>query len=411
MKRLGCMFLAVILSLALTITPALAKGGGGGNGSSVSSGNSGGGSSQGSGKGASVSPGNYGNKGSAGNNKGSNIKDANNKPTGKDKTDYKVQGAKNTGVNSGKKVQGGVDLTRGNKQAVQERLKVKELQTVQKQFKDTDAHWAQNKIQDIQKLGLIQGYEDGSFKPDAPITITEAMVMAVNLAEIVNGDDTTANTEDSGANRDEITGDTTTDETTDDSTTADETIDENDENSDDEGDVSDEEENDSDIPAWARNQARKASGMGIININRFHSAVQASRAETAVMLAKALELEPIEVDENAFTDSLKIAPEDIGYILALKEAGIITGTPDGKFNPNSAITRAEIATMLANIVENVEDEEEDSDDESGEEMTPPDAATGDQESEKTTDSSGGEPEATDEATEAVNDESNTEPQP
>lgn len=418
MKRLGCMFLAVILSLALTVTPAMAKGGGGGggssgggNGSSMSSGNSAGGSSQAGGKGASVSPGNSSNKGSAGSNKGSSIKDTNNKTTGKDKTDSKVQGAKKTGANSGKKVQGGVDLTRGNKQAVQERIKVKELQTVQKQFKDTDAHWAQNKIQEIQKLGLIQGYEDGSFKPDAPVTMTEAMVMAVNIAEIVNGDDTTPNIEDSGADSDETTGDTTTDETTDDSTTTDETADENDENSNDEGDVSDEGENDSDIPAWARNQARKASGMGIININRFHSAVQASRAETAVMLAKALELEPIEVDENAFTDSLKIAPEDVGYILALKEAGIITGTPDGKFNPNSAVTRAEIATMLANIVENVEDDEEDSEDESGDETTPPDADTGDQESEDSTDAHGEDTGTTNGETETGTNESNTEPQP
>lgn len=90
------------------------------------------------------------------------------------------------------------------------------------------------------------------------------------------------------------------------------------------------------------------------------------------MLAKALELEPVEVDEEAFTDGIKISPEDVGYILALKEAGVVKGNPDGKFNPNSAITRAEMAAMLAQIVENVEDEEEEENDQSEEETTLPD---------------------------------------
>ena len=115
--------------------------------------------------------------------------------------------------------------------------------------------------------------------------------------------------------------------------------------------------------------------MKLININRFHSEVQANRAQVAVMLAKALELEPVEVDEKAFTDSLKISPEDIGYILALKEAGVIKGNPDGKFNPNSAITRAEMAAMLAKVVENIEDEEEEEVDQPEEESDVPDEDT------------------------------------
>lgn len=358
MKRIGYMFLAVILSLSLVITPVMAKGGAGGNssggggkGSSVSSSNSSGGGSSGAGKASSVSPGNKGNGGrgnvSAGNNSGSE------KPTnkGQGKSDSgnkssvgKDSKAGNNKVDSGKKVKDGVDLTRGNKQVIQERLQLKEAKTAKKQFKDTEGHWAQNCIQRVQQIGLIQGYEDGSFNPDVAVRRVEAMVMVVNLAEIINEDSLT----------DETDVDETTDET-DENTIDDETTDENTEDDD---SVNDEDENIGDVPAWARNQARKASMMKIININRFHSEIQASRAQVAVMLAKALELEPVEVDENAFTDSLKISSEDVGYILALKEAGVINGTPDGKFNPNSAITRAEMATMLAKVLENVEVEEE-----------------------------------------------------
>ena len=195
------------------------------------------------------------------------------------------------------------------------------------------------------------------------------MVMVINLAEIINDEtDETNNTEDENTDEDQITDETDVDETTDEGD-VDETIDEN---SEDDDSVIDEDENIADVPGWAKNQARKASKMKVININRFHSHVQASRAQVAVMLAKALELEPVEVDEEAFTDGIKISPEDVGYILALKEAVVVKGNPDGKFNPNSAITRAEMAAMLAQIVENVEDEEEEENDQSEEETTLPD---------------------------------------
>jgi hypothetical protein len=187
------------------------------------------------------------------------------------------------------------------------------------------------------------------------------MVMAVNLADLVT--DNTENTADAGTveataetpGTDPAAGeDTVTDETSEDST------------------ISDDAEDVPAVPAWAVNQARKASLGKIININRFHSEVQASRAQAAVMLAKALQLEPVTTDENAFTYTILISPEDLGYILALKEAGIISGTPDHKFNPNSSVTRAEMAVMLANIADNIEDQEDET------------ASTGD---ETTTDSS------------------------
>jgi len=395
MKRIGYMFLAFILSFSLVITPVMAKGGGnssgGGKGSSVSSSNSSGGGSSGAGKASSVSPGNSGNKGnggggnvSAGNNSGSEkstnkgqgksdsgnkssvVKDNNKVGNNKVDSTNRGQSKKDLKVDSGKKVKDGVDLTRGNKQVIQERLQLKEAKTAKRQFKDTEGHWAQNCIQRVQQIGLIQGYEDGSFNPDAAVRRVEAMVMVVNLAEIINEDSLT----------DESDIDETTDETDenngDENTVDDETTDENNEDDD---SVNDEDENTGDVPAWARNQARKASMMKIININRFHSEVQASRAQVAVMLAKALELEPVEVDEKAFTDSLKISPEDIGYILALKEAGVIKGNPDGKFNPNSAITRAEMAAMLAKVVENIEDEEEEEVDQPEEESDVPDEDT------------------------------------
>ncbi len=113
-----------------------------------------------------------------------------------------------------------------------------------------------------------------------------------------------------------------------------------------------------DVPKWANQQAQEASKLKIVNMNRFHSSVQASRAQAAVMLAKALNLEPQDTSKYSFSDSILISSEDLGYILALREAGIVFGGSNGKFNPNSSITRAEIASMLAKAVESVEDEED-----------------------------------------------------
>lgn len=288
MKRLGCLFLAVVFCLVLIVSPVTAKG-------------------------SSGSAGHSGNKGSA----------AVTSPNKSDKV---------SNVNSGKTTVK-VDLSGGHKEAAQQRIQAKEENTVQKQFKDTQGHWASKSIEKVQQLGLIQGY-DGNFNPEAAVTQAEAMVMAVNLTDLI----TTESDGTEPSSESEQTVSTTTDETT----AGDE--------------VTNEEEPVSDVPAWARNQARKASLAGIININRFHSEVQATRAQAAVMLAKALNLETVEVDQNAFTDSILISPEDMGYILALKEAGVISGT-SGKFNPNSSITRAEMATMLAKVVENVEDDQ------------------------------------------------------
>ncbi|MHB8918491.1 MAG: S-layer homology domain-containing protein [Desulfocucumaceae bacterium] len=235
-----------------------------------------------------------------------------------------------------KHIQNRVDsMSRDQKQKITERLKERQKQSVKRQFTDAGQHWAGNRIQKAQALGLISGYEDGTFKPDEPVTAAEAMVMAVSLAENLSAEGETTNPEG----------------TTGEGTTADPAVEEGTE-----GEGSGEESS-TEVPGWAKEKVRKAAALKIINVNRFHSQVQATRAQAAVMLAKAYGLQPAEVSEGTFGDASLISPEDIGYILALKEAGIVKGSPDGKFNPNSSITRAEIAAMLANMVDVVENEE------------------------------------------------------
>ncbi|MEA1961822.1 MAG: S-layer homology domain-containing protein [Bacillota bacterium] len=190
------------------------------------------------------------------------------------------------------------------------------------QFKDCEQHWASESIGLLSAAGLFNGYPDGSFQPDKSITQAESIALVMRLAEDEETEQDEVQSEDADINQTDTDSDDAIDE---------EDLDE--------------------VPAWARQSAGKAARRGFVNINRFHSAVQASRAQTAVWIAKAVGLEPVDTSKMPFVDGLMISAEDAGYIMALYQEGFIQGTPSGKFNPNSAITRAEMATIMQRILE------------------------------------------------------------
>ncbi len=72
--------------------------------------------------------------------------------------------------------------------------------------------------------------------------------------------------------------------------------------------------------------------------------VYASRSEVAKQLAVALELDMTNT-ESGFTD-VKTNHKNAGAIAAVKEKGIFSGDENGKFNPFSPITKAQLANVL-----------------------------------------------------------------
>ncbi|MEQ8235445.1 MAG: S-layer homology domain-containing protein [Syntrophomonadaceae bacterium] len=179
-----------------------------------------------------------------------------------------------------------------------------------KVFWDIQGHWGQAAIVKGQDRGFFNGYADGSFRPDNPITSDELAVIIDRL--LVDCDD-------------------------------------------DDQDENDEDVNISGVPAWARNSVWKGNLHGYINLKRYHSAVQMSRLEACVELADALIdaglIDPVEEDEysNPFGDCSSISDEDCAKIMALYKAGIIKGTAKNLFNPNSHLTRAMIAMIIGNV--------------------------------------------------------------
>ncbi len=72
--------------------------------------------------------------------------------------------------------------------------------------------------------------------------------------------------------------------------------------------------------------------------------VYASRAEVAVQIAKALNLDTSNTT-TSFVD-VKSTSANAGAIAAVEKLGIFEGDANGKFNPASPITRAQIAKVL-----------------------------------------------------------------
>lgn len=148
----------------------------------------------------------------------------------------------------------------------------------------------------------INGYDDGTFRPDKPVTRAETAAM------IMGNEDTGAENKFS--------------------------------------DVADD--------AWYKNAVSSAVEKGIINgyeCNVFMPDEYITRAEFVLVVTRFLGL-----DENTDKSMFSDVEEDSwakGYINAIAKAGYITGYEDGTFRPFNDITRSE-AVKILNKVKNIE---------------------------------------------------------
>lgn len=111
------------------------------------------------------------------------------------------------------------------------------------------------------------------------------------------------------------------------------------------------------IGTWAKQaiaQAVQAEIVGGYQDGSFHPNAQITRAEMAVMIARALKL-PLKTDTvTGFADEQAIPGWAKGSVEAIRAFGIANGREGNKFVPNDTTTRAEAAVTLLRILENKE---------------------------------------------------------
>jgi hypothetical protein len=177
--------------------------------------------------------------------------------------------------------------------------------TTEVKFSDIAKHWAEASIKQAVISGIVKGYTDGTFRPNATVTRAEFAVMLMNaLKPQGNGAELkfTDNVK---------------------------------------------------IGAWAQKAVAQAVQADIIKGNKdgsFRPNAEVTRAEMAVMIAKALGQS---VEANAatgFADDRDIPAWAKGSVAIVKQAGIVQGKSGNKFAPQDNATRAEAVTVLLKML-------------------------------------------------------------
>ena len=179
-------------------------------------------------------------------------------------------------------------------------------------FSDVIGHWAERMIAAAAEMGWIQGYEDGSFRPDRSVTRAE---MAVILARVLELSAQTGMA---------VTGFA----------------------------------DDDAIAAWARAAVSALVEAGLLTgyeDGTFRPGQTLTRAEMAVLLMRALISQGLtewsNVAATGFADDDAIPAWARAAVAVLAEAGLIEGDADGSFHPHRPLTRAEAVTLMVRIAE------------------------------------------------------------
>jgi len=162
-------------------------------------------------------------------------------------------------------------------------------------------HWAKKYIEELAADGIINGYEDGSFRAENVVTREELVKMIVKSFDLSGSSDT------------------------------------------DFGDIADD--------FWAKDVIETAIACGIVNglsENEFGVGRAVTRQDVAVMVDRALTYLKCELTkgEITFNDSSDIADYAKEAISKLAQVELLNGFEDGTFLPREALTRAQVAKIL-----------------------------------------------------------------
>lgn len=154
-------------------------------------------------------------------------------------------------------------------------------------FNDVENHWCENEILDFQKSGFVQGYQDGSFKPNNEITRAE-------FSKIVNS-----------YMGYEVSGE------------------------------------------WKESNMNVAKEKGYLTVGNADDFI--SREEAFVVLSRVMKVESTEVEID-FIDANQISAWALPLVKGMTESGYIKGYENNELRPKNNMCRAELVKVLYNYV-------------------------------------------------------------
>ena len=175
-------------------------------------------------------------------------------------------------------------------------------------FTDMGSHWADVTIGKLIELGVINGYGDGTFRPDNTITRAEFSTI---VRKAFKYDEVIGNSFDDTSNH------------------------------------------------WAKNEVHTLVVSGVIDKAEYGDLYMPdkniTRIEMAKMIVRAVGLgeqaKDMAGNNTKFVDNADIPTADRGYIIIASDNGIINGYPDLTFKPYGEATRAEASTMVINALD------------------------------------------------------------
>ena len=172
------------------------------------------------------------------------------------------------------------------------------------QFTDIQSHWASSSIERIAKLGILKGYEDGTFKPNKPITRAEFSAIVARAFGL------------RGSGAQLPFKDVAFDKWYTDS-----------------------------IVALYDKGIVAGRPDGTFGVNDVISNQEMAVIISRTLKALALELK-VERDYVPFKDEQLISPFAKDAVQELYKVGLINGTPNGTLNPKGGATRAQVAVII-----------------------------------------------------------------
>jgi hypothetical protein len=189
----------------------------------------------------------------------------------------------------------------------------------QKGYSDTKGYWGEDSIDKMSALGVIQGYADGTFQPDKPVTQQEAIVLVVRLLGL----------EEEAKKRAE------------------------------EG-VTLPFRNSASIASWAYGHVDVALELGLIEGSHvFQANRAASRMYVTALMVEGLDLELSDYEsiEVGFSDISSLSAEERLQLAVAVTEELANGYGNKKFHPNKPVTRGEMVAFLERMMDHLDDED------------------------------------------------------